>query len=330
MDQNTLWQQASGLVFGNAKTLGNLCRQGPWLNTNPTSGHFAIFDQGSHDLSGRRHRHCKANAQVATRARINGRVDAHQQTVGIDQCATRVTRIDSRICLNKIFKGVDAQLFASQGAHNARGDGLANAKGIANGQDSIAHLQTLHLTQDDGGQFWQVNFEQGQIRFGIGANDFGHGAAAIVECDFNALSALDHVVVGKDVAIWTDNHTASHARARLLVFGLFKKTKPGVCAARFASGFLLHIDANHGRCRFLGSQSKTATRHGVCQPFNSGLGQGDGFGVVNPLKPARLKGRNNEPRGQKHGDRLGKKEPKSFHGVHCGLNLNVAHGARLR
>ena len=103
-------------------------------------------------MGGGGHRHCKANAHVAARAGIYGGVDAHQQAIGIYQRATRIAGVNGGIGLNEILKGVDAQLFATQRAHNARGDGLTDAKGIANGQNGIAHLQGFHLTQDNDGQ----------------------------------------------------------------------------------------------------------------------------------------------------------------------------------
>ena len=103
--------------------------------------------------------------------------------------------------MNEIFKGVDAQLLAPQGAHNARGHGLTHAKGIANGQYGVAHLQTFHLAQHDGGQFGQVNFQQSQIRFGICANHFGHGGSTIVQDNFNGFCAFNDMVVGQDIAL---------------------------------------------------------------------------------------------------------------------------------
>ncbi len=90
---------------------------------------------------------------------------------------------------------------------------MAHTKWVADGQYSIAHLQSFHLAQDDGGQFGQVNFEQSQIRFGVCANHFGHGGAAIVQGDFNGLCAFNDMVVGKDIALCTDNHTTAHSAA---------------------------------------------------------------------------------------------------------------------
>ena len=50
----------------------------------------------------------------------------------IDKRAARVSRIDSRIGLNKIFKGVNAQSITPQGRNNTLGHRLAYAKRIPN------------------------------------------------------------------------------------------------------------------------------------------------------------------------------------------------------
>ena len=136
---------------------------------------------------------------------------------------------------------------------------MTDAEWVANGQNSIAHLQAVHLTQNDDGQIGQVNFEQRQIGVGVGAYDLGQAVAAIVEIDFDGFCTFNDVVVRENVAFWTDDDAAAHATALGVIFGLFKKTEPGIGAPGLGAGFLLHRDADHSwRCFERGLPEATA------------------------------------------------------------------------
>jgi len=61
-------------------------------------------------------------------------------TIGINQCTTRIARIDRGIRLNKIFKGINTEMIASEGRDNSHRHGLAHTEGIADGQHDITDL----------------------------------------------------------------------------------------------------------------------------------------------------------------------------------------------
>ena len=100
-------------------------------------------------LLGHAGRRGKADAHVAAGARINGCIDADQIAANIHQRPTRVARVDSGISLDEVFEGVDAEFAASQGADNAAGNGLPDAKRISDGEHRITHLQTARIPQGD-------------------------------------------------------------------------------------------------------------------------------------------------------------------------------------
>ena len=51
---------------------------------------------------------------------------------------------------------------------------------IADGQHLIAHLGLVGVAHDDHGQLVQLDLDDGQIGVGVGADDLGPAAAAIV------------------------------------------------------------------------------------------------------------------------------------------------------
>ena len=122
-----------------AKGLCQLGRQLIGLYTNPAACDLAVFDQPIHDDLGGGHRNGKPDAHAAARARVDGGVDAQQIAVHINQCPPGVAGVDGGIGLNEVFKRVDAQFAAAQGADNPAGHRLAHAKRVANCQHGVTH-----------------------------------------------------------------------------------------------------------------------------------------------------------------------------------------------
>ena len=81
------------------------------------------------------------------------------------------------------------------------GDGLADAEGVADRQHLVAHLQRVGVAQRDDRQAVQRDLEDGQVGVGVGADHLAARLAAVVEDDLDIVGALDHVVVGEDVAV---------------------------------------------------------------------------------------------------------------------------------
>jgi hypothetical protein len=119
--------------------------------------------------------------------------------------------------------------------HDAARDGLAHTKGVADRQHLIAHLQLVGVAQREGGQTVQLDLEHGQIGVGVGADHLRAGAAAVIELHLDRVGALDHMVVGQDVAVGADDHAAAQTGLRPAVaVGCFAKeeAKPRVAAMR--------------------------------------------------------------------------------------------------
>src|SRR5690606_32221509 len=124
-----------------------------------------------HHLPRRGNRNGEAYAHAAAGARVDGGVDAQQVAMDIDQRTTRIARVDGRIRLDEIFKGVDPQFAAPQRGDDAAGDRLPHAKGIAYGQHAVAHGQLVRIAQHDHRQLVQVDLEDREIGLRVGAYD---------------------------------------------------------------------------------------------------------------------------------------------------------------
>src|SRR5205085_8452181 len=103
----------------------------------------------------------------------DGGVDADQFAAVIHQRSAGISGIDRGVGLNEIFVLFDPEMRPSGGAHDAHGDRLANAEGIANSQGVVANLDFRRVGNGDAGQVGGVNLQYGDVAFRIGSDDFG-------------------------------------------------------------------------------------------------------------------------------------------------------------
>ena len=166
--------------------------------------------------------------------------------------------------MNEVLKRVDAQLAATQRADDAAGHCLAHAKGVADSQHAVAHGDLVGVAQNDDGQLFQLDFENGQIGFWIGANHLGLGLAAVGQRDFNVVCTFHHMVVGEDVAILTNDDAATQTRLLLRALLAKEELEPRIVGARVPHR-LTGIDADNGRRCLACSRREAAGRDFTCR-----------------------------------------------------------------
>ncbi len=163
----------------------------------------------------------------------------------VDQSPAGVAGVDRGIGLDEILEGVDAQLTAPQGRHDAAGDGLPDPERIADGQDLVTDLQLIGLAPGDDRQAIEFDAQYRQVAVGVGADDFGAGTAAVGEHHFDFCRPLDDVVVGEDVPLRADDDATAQAGLGARVRVAKKETEPGVGRLRMALGGFEGVDAHH-------------------------------------------------------------------------------------
>ena len=88
-------------------------------------------------------------------------------------------------------------------ADDAGGDGEreAVAQRVAHREDPLAHALTIAVAKRRGGEAGGVDLQYRNIGIGVGADDLGGELTAVEQADGNLVGALDHMVVGEDVAV---------------------------------------------------------------------------------------------------------------------------------
>ena len=143
-------------------------------------------------------------------------VDADDLARRVQQRAAGVAGIDGRIGLDGVFNGrAFAVANRPDGADDAARHGAAQAEGIADGVDLLAHVELRGVGQRDRLQVGRVDLQQRQVVNLVGAHHARRVAALVREHHFNAaIGARHHVKVGQNVAGFVEDEAGALALLR--------------------------------------------------------------------------------------------------------------------
>ena len=192
-------------------------------------------------------RNGKAHARAGARIALDKRVDTHQLTVVVDERAAGVARVDGGIGLNHVgIDGIAAGGAHGRGAiqrrHNARGDGLLVAERRADRHDPLAHVELGGITNLDRRELGGVGvleLDDGEVARGVVAHELGLVGGAVVHGHHVLVVAVDHVVVGEDVALGIEHNARTDAARAIRLVGRLRKR--AILAAARSGG-----NGNHG------------------------------------------------------------------------------------
>ena len=140
-----------------------------------------FFDDAAHQV----YRDRKTDALGARVLLQHGGIDADQFAANIDQCTAGVSGIDGRVRLDVVFERLQINFAATRGADDALRNRFAQAVGIADREHDVADPQLAGTAQRNRRNRPHVDLEQGQIGFGIDADDLGFGEASVAELDID-------------------------------------------------------------------------------------------------------------------------------------------------
>src|SRR5262249_20502411 len=118
--------------------LGDVRRQVLQRHADPAALHRAMRHELLHDAARHVDRYREAAAASAAARTDDRRVDADELAAQVDERAAGIARIDGRVGLDEVLVVLDVEAGAAERADDSGGDGLAEAEGIADGDDEIA------------------------------------------------------------------------------------------------------------------------------------------------------------------------------------------------
>src|SRR5690348_5839541 len=175
---------------------------------------LAVRDELLHHLGGEIGRDRESQPRARARGRIDHRVDADELPREVHQRAARVARIDRGVGLDVVLDAALPQVLALQPGNDARGRGLAEAERVADRHHEIADAQFRGIGQRQRDEIGRVDLDHRKVGLRVGADHFRLVRLAVGERHLDVVGALDHVVVGEDVAF---GRVDDHARAERLL-----------------------------------------------------------------------------------------------------------------
>ena len=184
------------------------------------------------DVLGIVDRNGKAHARTGARVALDERVDTHELAVVVNERTAGVARVDGGIGLDHVgIDGVTAGRAHGRGAiqrrHDTRGDRLLVAERRADCHDPLAHVElggVADLDWRELGSVGVLELDDGQVARGVVAHELGLVRGSVVHGNHVLVIAIDHMVVGEDVALGIEHNARTDAaRAIRLVSRLRKR-----------------------------------------------------------------------------------------------------------
>ena len=155
-------------------------------------------------------RDCEAIACIRTRLAVYHRIDAHKFATLINQRTTRITCIDGGIGLNETLYAIRTQ-GTSLSADDTSRNGAVEVERITYGQYPLAQFQVVAIPNLDSRKSLGINLHQGEVGCFIGTDNASVELSSVVQFDIDFISLSNHMIVGNDIAVGTDNHTTTRA-----------------------------------------------------------------------------------------------------------------------
>mmetsp|Transcript_10703 Transcript_10703/g.43300 ORF Transcript_10703/g.43300 Transcript_10703/m.43300 type:complete len:494 (+) Transcript_10703:435-1916(+) len=167
----------------------------------------------------------EADAGRGARGREDGRVDADEAAVAVEQRAARVARVDRRVGLHAALDGspTDALDLAADGRDDARGQRVIQAERIADGVHVLPDEELRRRADLDGSQHrpGRRDLEDRNVFLGLGPHEHGvvrrhrRFVARAEPRDRGFLRLVDDVEVRHDVALAVPHEARARARGNL-------------------------------------------------------------------------------------------------------------------
>ena len=179
---------------------------------------FAVANQRVHDGLNNLRGNSEAHAAERARGRDQEGVDADDLATSVDERASGVALVDGRVGLNVLAglaRVIVIRIRTIERADDAARHGEAETERVAEGENGLAGAKLGRIAEGNVREIGAFDLDHREIGERIGANHLRLEDAPVAERDLDVGGAFDDVVVGDDVAIGRDDHSAADAVLKL-------------------------------------------------------------------------------------------------------------------
>ena len=141
-------------------------------------------------------------------------VDADDFAVKVDEGSATVAVVDGGISLDEVIQvaalGADGASARADDAQRNRGASLEGER-VTQRNNPVAHVDVVGIAHRYRGQVLFVNLEDGKVRDDVASHYLGVVGLAVGQVDLDVVRALNHMEVGHDVAVGTNDHAGACA-----------------------------------------------------------------------------------------------------------------------
>ena len=197
-------QRAIGLA--QTERFGQFAGHFLYRDADAPACHAALGAQLFHHLACNIDRYGKRQPHRAARTGVDLRVDANHFTVHVEQRSAGIAGIDRHIGLNERYKIILRQR-AAFCTDDAGGDAAVKAERRADCNDPFAHFEFVRIAHGHLRQIGSINLEQGHISPFVSAYHFCLEFALVRQTHGDFIGMVNHMSIGHDVAIRTQDKT---------------------------------------------------------------------------------------------------------------------------
>ena len=150
----------------------------------------------------------EADADAAARTREDGRVDADEPAFHVDEGSARIAGIDGGVRLDEGLEIRHSDIGAGKRRNDARGNGLPDAEGIADGEDEVPDGEVVMVREGQRRQrlLHALQPQDGEVRARIAQHDVRGELPLVVQGHLDLGRIGDDMVVGYDEPVALDDH----------------------------------------------------------------------------------------------------------------------------
>jgi hypothetical protein len=167
----------------------------------PASSDFSEIENLAHDRACDLRGYRETDADIATRATDNRRIDTDQFAAQIHERTPRITGVDRGVGLDEVFVPIATDTATAQRADDPGRYRMTESERVADCEHEIAYPNTLRVADRHIGEAAGIDFDNGNVRCRVRPDNFRVENLAVDRRNLDLVGFFHDMMVCQDVAV---------------------------------------------------------------------------------------------------------------------------------